>query len=154
ANTISGFGGSDKIDFSAVAFTAGDHVVDTTGQVSSGKVSVETSAGQTGATFKVSGLFSLDSFSVGADTHRDVLVTYHPSSYLNVSTASQLSADIKAIDLASQAGSGTGTQYVISLAAGATLTESADIAAINLKGTDALTIYGQGAIVDGNHQDN
>ena len=39
---------------------------------------------------------------------------------------------------------GVGTPYSITLAAGATLTESADIAAINLKGTDTLTINGQG----------
>jgi autotransporter-associated beta strand protein len=145
ANTITGWSGSDKIDFSTVTFTAGDRVVDTTGEVSSGTVSVETSAGQV-ATFKVSGLFALDSFGVGVDASgKGVLVTYHPSSYLNVSSANQLSADIKAIDLASQAGNGIGTQYVISLAAGGTLTEGADISAINLKGLDTLTIYGQNA---------
>ncbi len=43
------------------------------------------------------------------------------TTYLNVSTASQLSADIKAIDLASQADGGNGTHYVITLKAGATL---------------------------------
>jgi len=71
------------------------------------------------------------------------------TTYRNVSSASALSADIKAIDLASQAGSGSGTDYLITLASGATLTESADISAINLKGLDTLTINGQGAFLDG-----
>jgi len=62
----------------------------------------------------------------------------HEPTYLNVSSASQLSADIKAIDLASQADGGDGTHYVITLKAGATLTESADISAINLAGKDTL----------------
>ena len=69
--------------------------------------------------------------------------------YLNVSTASQLSADIEAIDLASQADGGDGTQYLITLKAGATLTESADISAINLTGADTLTIRGKGAVLNG-----
>ena len=34
------------------------------------------------------------------------------TSYLNVSSASELSADIKAIDLASQADGGDGTHYI------------------------------------------
>jgi hypothetical protein len=69
-------------------------------------------------------------------------------SYLNVSTASQLSADIAAIDGASA--SASNTQYVITLEAGATLTESADISAINVTGTNnTLTIDGQGAFLDG-----
>jgi len=67
----------------------------------------------------------------------------------NVSSASQLSADIKAVDLASQADGGDGTQYLITLQAGATLTESADISAINLTGKDTLTINGKGAFLDG-----
>ena len=71
------------------------------------------------------------------------------TTYLNVSSASQLSADITAIDLASQADGGNGTNYVITLAAGATLTESADISAINLTGKDTLTINGQDAILNG-----
>ena len=71
------------------------------------------------------------------------------TTFLNVSSAADLSADIKAIDLASQAGKGAGTQYLITLAAGATLTESADIAAINLKGADTLTLDGQGAFLNG-----
>jgi len=67
------------------------------------------------------------------------------TTYLNVSSASQLSADIEAIDLASQGpGGGTGADYLITLASGATLTESADISAINLKGADTLTINGRG----------
>ncbi len=71
------------------------------------------------------------------------------TTYLNVSSASELCADIKAIDLASQADGGNGTQYVITLPAGATLTESADISAINLAGKDTLTLNGQGAALDG-----
>jgi len=71
------------------------------------------------------------------------------TTYLNVSSASQLSADIKTIDLASQADGGKGTNYVITLAAGKTLTESADISAINLTGKDTLTLNGQGAALDG-----
>ena len=68
-------------------------------------------------------------------------------SYLNVSSASQLSADIKTIDLASQADGGNGTQYLITLQAGATLSESADISAINLAGSDTLAINGQGCLL-------
>ena len=70
---------------------------------------------------------------------------YAQTTYTGVSSANQLSADITKVDLASQAPTGgVGTPYSITLAAGATLTESADIAAINLKGTDTLTINGQG----------
>ena len=43
----------------------------------------------------------------------------------NVSSAAQLSADIKKIDLASQATGGDGTDYVITLAPGATLIQAA-----------------------------
>ena len=53
------------------------------------------------------------------------------------------------IDLASQATGGDGTDYVISLAPGATLTEAADIYAVNLAGNDTLTIDGEGATLDG-----
>ena len=56
------------------------------------------------------------------------------TSYINVSSASALSADINAIDLASQADGGDGTHYSITLKAGATLTEFDDISAINLAG--------------------
>jgi hypothetical protein len=66
-----------------------------------------------------------------------------------VSSATQLSEDIAAIDQLSQEDGGNGTQYVITLAAGATLTESADMDAINLAGSDTLTINGQGAVLDG-----
>jgi hypothetical protein len=70
--------------------------------------------------------------------------------YKNVSSAADLSADIKAIDLASQADGGkNGTQYLITLKAGATLAESADSDAINLAGSDTHTINGQGAALDG-----
>ena len=71
ANTITGFGGSDKIDFAKVKYAAGDHAVD-----NSGKVAIETSAGSTVATFKVSGTYTSANFDVGADTSGDVLVTY------------------------------------------------------------------------------
>ena len=72
------------------------------------------------------------------------------SAYNGVKTASQLSADIEAIDLASQKGGGTGTHYSITLASGGvTLTEAADVAAINLKGADTLTINGQGGALSG-----
>jgi hypothetical protein len=69
--------------------------------------------------------------------------------YTNVSTASALSADIKAIDLASQKDGGGGVHYSITLKAGATLRESADIAAINIAGSHTLTIYGNGGILNG-----
>ena len=70
-------------------------------------------------------------------------------SFLNVSSASALSDAIKDIDLFSQAYGGNGDNYLITLQAGATLIESADISAINLTGSDTLTIDGQGAILDG-----
>jgi hypothetical protein len=66
-------------------------------------------------------------------------------SYSPVSSAGQLSADIAAADAASQAGAGKGTHYSITLASGGiTLTEGADLSAINLKGADTLTINGEG----------
>ena len=71
------------------------------------------------------------------------------TTYLNVSSAADLSADIKAVDLASQADGGNGTHYLITLKAGATLTEGAEISAINLTGADTLTLNGQGAFLDG-----
>jgi hypothetical protein len=50
------------------------------------------------------------------------------TTYLIVSTAADLSAEIKAIDLASQGpGGGTRTQYQITIQIGATSTGSADI---------------------------
>src|SRR5262249_6944845 len=69
--------------------------------------------------------------------------------YDNVASASDLSADIKAIDLASQAAGGPGTHYVISLATGSSLTEFAALYAVNLAGTDTLKISGNGAVLDG-----
>ena len=67
-----------------------------------------------------------------------------------VTTADQLSADIKAIDQDSQAQGGTGNAYSITLAPGATLTETADLTAINLSGADTLVINGlTGATLDG-----
>jgi hypothetical protein len=72
ANTISGFGGKDKIDFAKVKHAAGDHAVLDT----SGKVKVETSAGATVATFNVSGTYVSANFHVGADRSGDLLVSY------------------------------------------------------------------------------
>ena len=69
--------------------------------------------------------------------------------YLNLSSTSELNTAIKEIDLFSQAYGGNGNHYLITLQAGATLTESTDISAINLKGSDTLTINGQGAAIDG-----
>src|SRR4030081_3442382 len=65
--------------------------------------------------------------------------------FTGVTSAQTLSDDIRAIDLDSQAGSGTGTAYSIALAQGVTLLEAADISAINLKGNDTLTINGNSA---------
>jgi hypothetical protein len=76
-------------------------------------------------------------------------MTIMPTTYSNVSSASDLSADIAAIDLASPASSDNGTNYAITLAAGQMLTEAADIAAVNLKSGDTLTIDGQGAVLNG-----
>jgi hypothetical protein len=70
--------------------------------------------------------------------------------YLNIATASDLNNAILAINAASHASSGTsGTAYVISLAAGATLLESNHQPAIELKGNDTLVIHGNNAIIDG-----
>ena len=72
------------------------------------------------------------------------------TSYLNVSSAGALSADILAVDLASQADGGNGTHYNITLQAGASLTvNDGDIYAINLAGNDTLTLDGQGAVLSG-----
>jgi autotransporter-associated beta strand protein len=71
ANTISGFKGSDKIDFSTVAFATGDHAVD-----KAGNVSIETSAGKTVATFDVSGTYTSANFRVSADPSGHLLVGF------------------------------------------------------------------------------
>jgi len=71
ANTITGFGGADEIDFAKVKYAAGDHAVD-----NAGKVSIETSEGSTVATFNVSGTYASADFNVGKDASGDVLVTY------------------------------------------------------------------------------
>jgi hypothetical protein len=71
-------------------------------------------------------------------------------SYSGVTTAAELSADIKAIDIASQHGSGDGDKYTITLGTGGiTLAESADISAIDLKGSDQLVINGEGDTLNG-----
>jgi hypothetical protein len=76
------------------------------------------------------------------------------TTYSNVSSAATLSADIKAIDLASQADGGNGTHYSITLKAGATLTEAAQLSAVNLAAGDTLTIKGAGSTLDGGHRYN
>jgi hypothetical protein len=71
------------------------------------------------------------------------------TTYPIVTTTGELSDEIRQVDLASQADGGGGVHYVITVAAVATLTESADISAINLAGSDTLTINGQGASLNG-----
>ena len=71
ANTITGFGGADAIDFAKVRYAEGYHAVAT-----AGKVSIETSGGSTVATFNVIGTYRSANFNVGKDTFGDVLVTY------------------------------------------------------------------------------
>ena len=94
----------------------------------------------------MNGPYTSANFKVGADASGHVLVTYAAAP---VSSASQLGLDIEAIDNLSKADGGDGTHYTITLKKGATLTESADISAINLAGKDTLTINGQGAKLDG-----
>ena len=65
------------------------------------------------------------------------------------SSAADLSDDIRKFDLDSQATGGDGTHYLITLTPNATLTETSDIFAVDLKGDDTLTIDGQGATLDG-----
>jgi large repetitive protein len=67
-----------------------------------------------------------------------------------VTTAQELSDAIRVIDEASQASGGTNTNYVINIAEGVTLLATSDIWAVNLRGTDTLTINGHGATLDGN----
>ena len=144
ANTISGFGpigsssSSDASDFSTVGYAAGDTAVDT-----KGIVAIETSTGATVATFKASGPTRRPT-----STSRRTRPAMFSSLTSTVSSASQLSAAIEGIDNESKADGGNGTHYVITLAAGATLTESADISAIDLTGKDTLTIGGQAATFD------
>jgi autotransporter-associated beta strand protein len=71
ANTVSGFGGADAIDFSTIAYATGDTAVDT-----SGNVAIETSAGSTVATFSVSGTYTSSNFHVGKDASGNILVSY------------------------------------------------------------------------------
>jgi hypothetical protein len=80
ANTISGFGPGDAIDFSAVAFATRDKVVD-----NGGKVSVETSGGATVASFQLSGFSG--SLSIANDGFGKVKVT-DPSSAAALAPAS------------------------------------------------------------------
>jgi hypothetical protein len=68
---ISGFGGKDKIDFAQVSFAVGNHAVD-----NSGKVSIQSSARETVATFKVSGTYAPANFHVGKDASGHILVTH------------------------------------------------------------------------------
>jgi len=67
----------------------------------------------------------------------------------SVSSAAQLSAAIAAIDSAS---TGSGATFEIDIAAGATLTETAALPAIDLNGCDSLTIQGNGGALDGGGQ--
>ncbi len=97
---------------------------------------------------------SVTTTDAGGDTPatNNIAVTLSAStsdSIANVSSAAALSADIKAVDLASQAGNSSGVHYSLTLSAGATLTEAADLEAINLKGGDTLTINGAGATLNG-----
>ena len=73
------------------------------------------------------------------------------TTYSNVSSASALAQDIKAIDQASQASGGNGTNYQITLSSvsGLTLVETSDLPAIDLKGDDSLTINGSGDSLSG-----
>ena len=71
ANTISGFGGADKIDFSQVAFAPGDNAVDNAGSCLD-----RNAGGSTVATFNVSGTYASANFHVGTDMSGHVLVTY------------------------------------------------------------------------------
>ena len=73
ANAISGFGPGDAIDFSAVAFAAGDHAVD-----SNGTVTIETSANARVASFNVSGSGTY-SFEVGRDASGDHILVTDPA---------------------------------------------------------------------------
>ncbi|WP_232630428.1 autotransporter-associated beta strand repeat-containing protein [Methylobacterium sp. Leaf118] len=81
---------------------------------------------------------------VNADTH--VVIG---TDYAGVSDAATLSTIITGINQSSAASGGGGVHYSITLAAGATLTETADLAAIKLSGADTLTIHGAGATLNG-----
>ena len=90
--------------------------------------------------------------TTGGDNGESVTATAFQTSFTGVASAAQLSADIKEIDLDSQASGGLGTHFAITPATGGTtltLTESADIDAINLAGKDTLTINGEGAALNG-----
>jgi autotransporter-associated beta strand protein len=97
ANTISGFGVGDAIDFSKVTWAAGDRAVDT-----SGHVGIETSAGTTVASFQLSVGFS-GNLSVGPDGSGDVKVT-DPTSAAGFALASPSSVS-SVSDLLGQYGS-------------------------------------------------
>jgi autotransporter-associated beta strand protein len=149
ANAIDGFSAGDSIDFQGVAYATGDYATFAgNASATGGTVSVNNSSGATIASINVDGTYAPAQFVPSNDGTGHVLVTIPPSqtTYSNVSSASALSADIGIIDVES---SGNGTNYVITLAAGQTLTEAADIDAVNLKGRDTLTINGQGAVLNG-----
>jgi autotransporter-associated beta strand protein len=71
ANRISGFGGSDEIDFSTVAFAAGDFAFD-----NRGNVSIMEATGAPVASFKVNGGYTSANFHLGADSSGHLLVSY------------------------------------------------------------------------------
>jgi autotransporter-associated beta strand protein len=104
-----------------------------------------------------------DVFSVGThtvtatsqDTHGNTSSETFKVFVLNTTTvasAQELSDAIRVVDEASQASGGNGTHYVITIAPNVTLTETADLWAVNLRGSDTLTINGNGAILDGNSE--
>ncbi|MBS0641960.1 MAG: autotransporter-associated beta strand repeat-containing protein, partial [Proteobacteria bacterium] len=68
---------------------------------------------------------------------------------MTVSTEAELNAAIRAADLNSALT--TGAQFEIDIAAGATITLTHALTAINIAAGDTLTINGQGATIDGQH---
>ncbi len=93
--------------------------------------------------------YSNDAFVLTSDGAGGTDVTVE-SVTAPVTSAAQLSADIKAIDLQSLATGAVPTNYTITLAPSATpLTETAQIDAINLGARSSLTIDGNGDTLDG-----
>ena len=121
-------------------------------QLVAGGTSVGITQGATTDTLNFAG--NPGELALSRDSQGGTLVTEAATDYSNISTSAQLSAAITAIDLELQASGGDGTNYSIALGSGLTLTETAQLNAVNLAGNDTLTIEGDGAVLDGDNKYN
>jgi len=138
---LAGLATGDTIDLAGVSYDSGVYAL--------GSALTLTQNGQNPLTLGVSNP-TAGAYLVQSDNSGGSLVTFESlPTTLDADTAAELSADIKAIDLASLANGAVATHYTITLGSGLTLTESTQIDAINLGAGSSLTINGQGDTLDG-----